>query len=152
MWLKHREFICTYLDRCQRLVINVKLEVGVASVVERLAKAAKTFTENLRTDCFLIWVFFHTEFSRCSLWRDNFVRVWSEEVSLAPNLDNSLHEFVFGNLAIVVFIHRIILGLEGLRIVASVLLHHLRDKILALLPVKNVVLIEIQGLEHLSHS
>ena len=124
----------------------------MASVVERLAKAAETFTENLRTDCFLIWVFFHAEFSRRSLRSDNFVRVWSEEVSLAPNLDNSFHEFVFGNLAIVIFIHRIILGLEGLRIVASVLLHHLRDKILALLPVKNVVLIEIQGLEHLSHS
>ena len=124
----------------------------MASVVERLAKAAETFSENLRTDCFLIWVFFYAEFSRRSLRSDNFVRVWSEEVSLAPNLDNSFHEFVFGNLAIVVFIHRIILGLEGLRIVASVLLHHLRDKILALLPVKNVVLIEIQGLEHLSHS
>ena len=124
----------------------------MASVVERLAKAAETFSENLRTDCFLIWVFFDAEFSRRSLRSDNFVRVWSEEVSLAPNFDNSLHELVFGNLAIVVFIHRIILGLEGLRIVASVLLHHLRDKILALLPVKNIVLIEIQGLEHLSHS
>ena len=124
----------------------------MASVVERLAKAAETFSENLRTDCFLIWVFFDAEFRRRSLRSDNFVRVWSEEVSLAPNLDNSFHEFVFGNLAIVIFIHRIILGLEGLRIVASVLLHHLRDKILALLPVKNVVLIEIQGLEHLSHS
>ena len=124
----------------------------MASVIEGLAKAAEAFTENLRADCFFIWVFFHAEFSRRSLWCNNFVRVWPEEISLASNLDNSFHELVFLNLAIVIFIHGVILGLEGFRIVASVLLHYLRDEILALLPVKFVVLIEIQGLEHLSNS
>ena len=68
----------SYLDRCERLFADIEFEVGVASVIESLAEAAKPLPEDLRTDSLLAWILFHADIDGGSLRACNFFRFRSK--------------------------------------------------------------------------
>lgn len=141
----------TYFDSCKRLVANVELEVSVACVIEGLAEAAESFAEHLRADSFFIRVILHGNVCFLSLRSGRFGSR-PKEFPLAANFHDSLHQFFLRNLAVGVLVHLLVLRLERLRVVSSILLHDLCDEVFALVPVENVVLVQVQRLEHVLDS
>ena len=56
--------LVTYIDGVKRLVLDVKLEIGVASVIESLPQTAESISEDLSADFWLGWCFSSSQLAR----------------------------------------------------------------------------------------
>lgn len=111
----------TYLDCGESFIAQVKLKVCVSRVVKSLAQTAKTFSEELcanrlfvsfgdrklndsTTSIFVGWLLF--------------IGIFSKEISLAADLNDSFDEFALCNLAVIVLVHFVVLRLKSFSIIS----------------------------------